>query len=113
MQAQIKILIPTQRRVLNVGKEMVTCSSAQGNLWQQVTSEVLNRQERSVISTGNLQQLGTKDIQNVQKLQKIQRFRSQKLNLATSFPYITRLCSSHGESSRSQEGFMIGNRRMI
>ena len=34
MQTQIKIPIPTQRRVLEDGKEMLNCSSAQGNLWQ-------------------------------------------------------------------------------
>ena len=58
MQAQIKIPIPTQRRVLKVGKEMVNCSSARGNLWQQIRSEVLNRQERSVISTWELAAAG-------------------------------------------------------
>ena len=35
------------------------------------------------------------------KFQKIQEIQNQKSNLATSFPYITRLCASHGESSRS------------
>ena len=34
MQAQIKIPIPTQRRVLKVGEEMHNCSSEQGHLWQ-------------------------------------------------------------------------------
>ena len=33
-QTQITIPIPTQRRVLKDGKEMLNCSSAQGNLWQ-------------------------------------------------------------------------------
>ena len=40
MQAQIKIPIPTQRRVLKDGKGMLNCSSAQGNLWNGQGSEV-------------------------------------------------------------------------
>ena len=36
MQAQIKIPIPTQRRVLEVGKEMLNCSSAQGRTTKDV-----------------------------------------------------------------------------
>ena len=33
-QTQIEIPTPTQRRVLKDGKEVLHCSSAQGNLWQ-------------------------------------------------------------------------------
>ena len=33
MQAQIKIPIPTQRRVLKDGKGMLNCSSSTGKLW--------------------------------------------------------------------------------
>ena len=68
MQAQNKIPIPTQRRVLKVDKEILNCSPAQGNLWQ----------------------LNTKDVQEITKFQKVQK--TQKSNLATSFPYFARLC---------------------
>ena len=50
----------------------------------------LSRQEKSVISTGELQEN--------QELWEIQKTRTRKPNLATSFPYITRLSTSHGES---------------
>ena len=77
MQAQIKIPIPTQRRVLKVGKEMLNCSSPQGNLWQ----------------------LNAKDVQEIPKFQKIQKIQKiQKSNLAASYHFrISPDCVPHME----------------
>ena len=55
MRAQIKMPIPTQRRVLKVGKELLNCSSGQ-DLWQ----------------------LNTEDVQENQKFQKVQKIQNSK-----------------------------------
>ena len=67
---------PTQRRVLKDGKGMLNCSSA-----QEICGNWIPRMFRKSRSA-----------------RKFRRFRTQKSNLATSFPYITRLCTTHGES---------------
>ena len=80
MQAQIRIPIPTQRRVLKDGKEMLNCSSAQGNLWQRARiRSLLNLQKYLSSAQGNLWRLNTKDVQEIQKFQQIQKIRNPKV----------------------------------
>ena len=59
----------------------------------------LNRQEESVISTGEpvaTEYQGCSG--NPEAPEDSEDSQPKKSNLATSFPYITRLCTSHGES---------------
>ena len=99
--AYIKIPIPTQRRVLKDGKVMLNCSSALVKLVATGKDQkVLNRREKFVISTGELvatEYLGCSGNPQTPE-ERIRRFRTQQSNLVTSFPYITRLSTSHGES---------------
>ena len=89
MQAQIKIPIPTQRRVLTDGKGMLNCSEAQENLWQ----------------------LNTKDMQEIPKFQKVQMIQNPKVKFGriTSKNHQTAYFTWR-RSSRSYERFLIGNR---
>ena len=64
-------------------------------------------QSSTSLAQGNLLQLNTKDIPEILKFQKVQKTqKTQKSNLATSFPYITRLCTSHGERLLDRKKFL-------
>ena len=74
---QTQIIIPTltQRRVPKDVKEMLNCSSVQGNLWQRSRIRTLRISGKSPSAQGNLWQwwgLNAKDVQENSKFQKIQ-----------------------------------------
>ena len=103
MQAQITIPIPTQRRVLKVGKEMLNCSSAQGNLCgngkgSEVSEPVGRICHQHRETCGNWIPRMFRKSQNSRRFRRIH---TQMSNLATSFPCITRLWITWRKSSRS------------
>ena len=97
MQAQIKFPSPTQRRVLKDGKEMLNCSSAQGNLRQWTRIRSLWIDGKNLLSAQcNLWQLNTKDVEEISKFLKHQKIQNPKVE----FGHIISVCHQTRKSSR-------------
>ena len=88
-------------------KGMLNCSSTQGNLWQRASKDQksLNRQEESVISTG---ELVATEHQGCSGNPEIPGDFGRIISVYHKTLYFT-----WRKSSPSQDRFMIGNRRII
>ena len=91
-------------------------ASANQNSNPDATSSSQGWQRDAQLFIRNLWQLNTKDVQEIPKFQKIQRIQNQK---KTNWPhpiisvFHQTVYVTWRKSSQSQEGFVIGNRRMI
>ena len=106
VQTQVKIPIPTKRRVLKDGKGMLNFFEIKiRSLW--IVRRTLS------YAQGDLWQLDTKDIQKIRKLQKIQKMQNPKVefgHIISEYHHI--MLITWRKSSRSWERLVIGNRRM-